>query len=124
MTKILYIEDIEDNITFVQKVVASRGHEFFSARNAEKGLEVALDIHPDLILLDLGLPDADGQTLSVWLRSDPSLEAVPIVALTAWPDDVARSTVEAYHLNGYLCKPFSLADLVRTINAVLGAKPV
>jgi two-component system cell cycle response regulator DivK len=122
MAKILYIEDIEDNITLVQKIVASRGYEFLSARNAEKGLEIAFKERPDLILLDLGLPDADGQTLSVWLRNEPSLENVPIIALTAWPEEVVRHTVEAYNLNGYLCKPFSLKDLVEIIDATLSKK--
>ena len=95
MAKILYIEDIKDNITLVQKIVTSRGHEFMSAENAESGLEMAFELRPDLILLDLGLPDADGQTLSVWMRNDPSLEAVPIIVLTAWPEEVVRHTVEA-----------------------------
>jgi hypothetical protein len=40
--------------------------------------------------------------------------------LTAWPEEVVRQTVDAYNLNGYLCKPFSLADLVKTIETVLG----
>ena len=65
MAKILYIEDIQDNITLVEKIVESRGHEFLFANNAEEGLELAFTEKPDLILLDLGLPDADGQTLSV-----------------------------------------------------------
>lgn len=120
MAKILYIEDIQDNITFVEKIVKSRGHEFLFAKNAEVGLDMAIKIQPDLILLDLGLPDADGQTLSVWLRSDPGLTEIPIVVLTAWPEEVARQTVEAYNLNGYLCKPFPLASLVKMIDSVLG----
>ncbi|MCI0550478.1 MAG: response regulator [Anaerolineae bacterium] len=119
MAKILYIEDIKDNITLVQKIVTSRGHEFMSAENAETGLEMAFAHHPDLILLDLGLPDADGQTLSVWMRNDPILETVPIIVLTAWPEEVARHTVEAYNLNGYLCKPFTMAELVQIIDTVL-----
>lgn len=123
MAKILYIEDIQDNITYVEKVVKSRGHEFLFARNAETGLELALESKPDLILLDLGLPDADGQTLSVWLKGDPSLSAIPIIVLTAWPEEVVRQTVNAYGLNGYLCKPFSLADLVKMLDSVLGTKP-
>jgi two-component system cell cycle response regulator DivK len=123
MAKILYIEDFEDNITFVEKVVTSRGYEFVWAKNAGDGLEKALSEKPDLILLDLGLPDADGQTLSVWLRGDPSLEKIPIIALTAWPEEVVRSTVEAYNLNGYLCKPFGLVDLIQIIEKVLGEKP-
>lgn len=122
MAKILYIEDIRDNITLVQKIVTSRGHEFMSAENAETGLEMAFDLHPDLILLDLGLPDADGQTLSVWLRNDPVLEKIPIIVLTAWPEEVVRHTVEAYNLDGYLCKPFTLAELVQTIDGALSRR--
>jgi two-component system cell cycle response regulator DivK len=121
MAKILYIEDIEDNLTLVQKIIASQGHEFFWAKNAEQGFELAVDTQPDLILLDLGLPDSDGQTLSVWLRSEPALENVPIIVLTAWPEEIARHTVEAYGLNGYLCKPISLTKLIQIIDAALGA---
>ena len=122
MAKILYIEDIKDNIILVQKIVTSRGHEFMSAENAETGLEMAFDLRPDLILLDLGLPDADGQTLSVWMRNDPVLEKVPIIVLTAWPEEVVRHTVEAYNLDGYLCKPFTLAELVQTIEGALSKR--
>lgn len=122
MAKILYIEDIKDNITLVQKIVTSRGHEFMSAENAETGLQMAFDLRPDLILLDLGLPDADGQTLSVWMRNDPILESVPIIVLTAWPEEVVRHTVEAYNLDGYLCKPFTLTELVQTIDQALSKK--
>jgi CheY-like chemotaxis protein len=122
MAKILYIEDIQDNITLVEKIVTSRGHEFLYAKDAEKGLEMAFTSTPDLILLDLGLPDADGQTLSVWLRNDPNTEKVPIIVLTAWPEEVVQHTVEAYNLNGYLCKPFGMQDLLKIINKALGAK--
>jgi two-component system cell cycle response regulator DivK len=122
MARILYIEDIQDNITLVERIVTSRGHELISANNAEKGLEMAFDLHPDLILLDLGLPDADGQTLSVWLRNDPTFESVPIIVLTAWPEEVARHTVEAYNLDGYLCKPFTPTQLVQTIDTALNKK--
>ncbi|HET9907469.1 MAG TPA: response regulator [Anaerolineales bacterium] len=122
MAKILYIEDIQDNVTLVEKIITSRGHEFISAENAEMGLEMAFEGHPDLILLDLGLPDADGQTLSVWMRNDPALEKIPIIVLTAWPEEVVRHTVRAYKLDGYLCKPFTLAELVKIIDGTLSKK--
>jgi two-component system KDP operon response regulator KdpE len=121
MTKILYIEDVEDNLKLVEKIITSQGHDFFWARNAEEGFEMALSKQPDLILLDLGLPDSDGQTLSVWLRDEPALEKVPIIVLTAWPEEVASHTVEAYGLDGYLCKPFSLSRLVQLVDAALGS---
>jgi len=122
MAKILYIEDIEDNLALVQRVTTAQGHELLWADNAEKGFALALEQLPDLILLDLGLPDSDGQTLSVWLRSEPDLEHVPIIVLTAWPEEVARHTVEAYGLDGFLCKPIPLIKLVELIDAALSAK--
>ena len=122
MAKILYIEDFPDNITYVEKIINSLGHEFLSAQNAEAGLELAFSSKPDLILLDLGLPDADGQTLSVWLKGDPVLQSTPIIVLTAWPEEVVRQTVNAYNLNGYLCKPFAMNDLIKLVNSILGDK--
>jgi two-component system cell cycle response regulator DivK len=122
MAKILYIEDIQDNITLVEKIVKSRGHEFMSAQSAEMGLEMAVNTTPDLILLDLGLPDADGQTLSVWLKGNPTLNSIPIIVLTAWPEEVARQTVNAYDLNGFLCKPFAMPDLIKMIDSALEEK--
>ncbi|HNT24109.1 MAG TPA: response regulator [Anaerolineales bacterium] len=119
MAKILYIEDISDNATLARKVLTARGHEFLWAETAESGLEMALAEHPDLILLDLGLPDVDGQTLSVWLRSEPELEHVPLVALTAWPEEVARKMVEAYNLDGYIGKPFNMHHLLKLISDLL-----
>jgi two-component system cell cycle response regulator DivK len=122
MAKILYIEDIEDNLTLVKKIITSSGHDFLWADSAEKGLDLAINARPDLILLDLGLPDSDGQTLSVWLRSEPALESVPIIVLTAWPEEVARHTVEAYDLDGYLCKPINLKELMQLVNDTLDNK--
>ena len=121
MAKILYIEDIPDNATLARKILTKRGHEFLWAETAEGGLEMAVEHQPDLILLDLGLPDVDGQTLSIWLRGEPVLKNTPIIILTAWPEEVAKQTVEAYELNGYLCKPFKLESLMDLINANLDA---
>ena len=122
MAKILYIEDIADNIALAETIVKSQGHEFVPAHNAQTGLELALRFQPDLILLDLGLPDSDGQTLSLWLRNEPSLQGTPILVLTAWPEEVAQQTVKAYGLDGYLCKPFSVIQLIGTINSLLSKR--
>ena len=121
MAKILYIEDFPDNATLAQKVLTKHGHEFLWAQTAEDGLAMALENQPDLILLDLGLPDVDGQTLSIWLRGEQSLEKTPIIVLTAWPEEVARQTVEAYGLNGFLCKPYKLDMLMKIVAENLDA---
>ena len=105
MTTILVIEDIPDNAELVRRIMSARGHEVFHAVDAESGLEMALATQPNLILLDLGLPDHDGLTLAGWLRAEPSLRAVPIIAYTAWPPDTARQMAETYGCDGYIGKP-------------------
>lgn len=120
MTKILLIEDLPDNAALVQRVLSQTGYEVTHAADAETGLEMAVADPPALILLDLGLPDYDGQTLAGWLRAEPKLAGVPIVALTAWPEETAREMVESYGFDGYISKPIvKISQFVAEINTYL-----
>ena len=105
MKKILLIEDVEDTVELVQKILTARGYEFVHAPDAETGLQYALQHLPDLILLDLGLPDYDGQTLAGWIRDEAPLLSTPLIAFTAWPEETARKMVDSYGFNGYISKP-------------------
>ncbi|HLE29411.1 MAG TPA: response regulator [Anaerolineales bacterium] len=119
MSKILVVEDHPDNAELVERVLTARGYQVYRAEDAETGLQMALDHQPDLILLDLGLPDADGQTLVGWMRREPSLANVPIIACTAWPEETARQMVTAYGCNGYIRKPINVAKFADEIAAYL-----
>jgi DNA-binding response OmpR family regulator len=120
MTKILLIEDIPDNAELVRRTLSATDYKVIHAADAETGLHLALAECPDLILLDLGLPDYDGQTLAGWLRAEATLEATPIVALTAWPEATARQMVESYGFDGYICKPITkVATFVSQIQSFL-----
>lgn len=121
MAKILLIEDIADNATLVKKAVQAKKHDFFWAANAANGLKMALDIKPDLILLDLGLPDVDGQTLSTWIKEEKELWDIPLIVMTAWPETTALQMVEAYDLDGYISKPFNLQVFWKTISKFIPA---
>lgn len=120
MTKILIVEDIPDNAELVRRIMSARGYEVFHAVDAETGLEMALSTLPDLILLDLGLPDHDGLTLAGWIRAEASLGNVPIIAYTAWPPDTARQMAETYGCNGYIGKPIgSVKEFAAQIESFL-----
>ena len=122
MTKILLIEDTADTAELVRRILSSRGYEVVHAIDAETGLEMALDQLPDLILLDLGLPDYDGQTLAGWLRAEPVLDATPIVAFTAWPLETARAMVDSYGCNGFISKPIIKAsEFIAQVDSYLKA---
>jgi two-component system, cell cycle response regulator DivK len=117
MPNILLIEDIADNAALVQRVLNPQGYTIRWAATAEAGLSLAEQEIPQLILLDLGLPDIDGQTLVGYLRDLPGLAEVPIIAVTAWPEETARMMVTAYGCNGYISKPIDIRAFIAMINA-------
>lgn len=105
MTRILIVEDIHDNFELARKILSSHGYEIIHAETAESGFQLAFQHRPDLVLLDLGLPDHDGLTLAGWLRADPSFKSLPIIAFTAWPLETAKQMAESYGCNGFVSKP-------------------
>lgn len=120
MTKILLIEDLPDNVELVRKALSRTGYEISHAADAETGLAKALAERPDLILLDLGLPDYDGQTLAGWLRDEITLVDTPIVILSAWPEEAARQVVKSYRCNGYISKPIvKINEFISQVNSYL-----
>lgn len=120
MTKILIIEDMPDTAELARRALSPAGYEVIHAFDAESGLRAARAHLPDLILLDLGLPDYDGQTLAGWLRDVPELSKTPIIAFTAWPQETAKLMVESYGCDGYIPKPIEKAgDFLRVIQSFL-----
>ena len=105
MTKILLVEDMPDNAELARKMLVSGGYEVVHAPDAQTGLHMAKTEKPDLILLDMGLPDYDGQTLAGWLRVGHITAKIPVVAFTAWPEETARQMAQSYGCVGYIRKP-------------------
>ena len=83
MTKILYVEDNEDNVYMLTQRLTRRGYEVIVAENGEQGIEMATAEQPDIILLDLSLPVLDGWEASRRLKGSPETKAIPIIALSA-----------------------------------------
>ncbi|PWH12028.1 MAG: response regulator [Anaerolineae bacterium] len=120
MKKILLVEDIPDTVELVRRALEANNYAMIHAPDAETGLQKALEHHPALILLDLGLPDYDGQTLAGWLRAEPSLQHIPIIAFTAWPQETARAMVTSYGCDGYIPKPIvRVKEFIEQIGAFL-----
>lgn len=119
MANLLLIEDLPDNAALVQRVLQAQNHQIVWVQTAEEALQQAEINLPDLILLDLGLPDLDGQTLVGYLRRIPGLQRVPILVLTAWPEEIARQMVTAYGCDAYLSKPLDIRRLTQIIHTLL-----
>ncbi|HSK65665.1 MAG TPA: response regulator [Anaerolineales bacterium] len=116
---ILYVEDNPDNRTLVRRILLSEDYAMLEAVNAFDALNIRKDNRPDLILMDINMPDMDGYTLTAKIRALPGFERIPILAVTA---NVMRGdkekTLEA-GCDGYIQKPLDIDQLIREVERFL-----
>ena len=119
---ILYVEDNPDNRMLVRRILTAENYKLLEATNAVQAINLLETTTPDLILMDINMPDMDGYTLTTRIRSMPGLERVPILALTA---NVMRGdkekTLEA-GCDGYIQKPLDVDQLIREIEKFLARR--
>ena len=120
MKKVLAADDQVANRELVRALVEHFGHVVFEAGNGIEALQIAREIIPDLILLDLHMPELDGFGVLQELRRDARFTAIPIVALTASAMRGDREKALAAGFAGYIAKPVSLSVLRGQINHWLG----
>jgi two-component system, cell cycle response regulator DivK len=111
MAKILYIEDNPDNMQLVQRVITALGYQFLWAANGLSGIRVVEDEHPDLILLDINLPDIDGYEVARRLRANKNHLYVPIIAITANALKGDAEMALAAGCDVYMSKPVNIREL-------------
>lgn len=112
MANILVIEDNAQSARLVAKILRQHGHDVLVAEDGETGLTMVFEHPLDLVLVDLGLPDIDGQTVVGVIRQQEELNGVPLIAFTAWPEETAISMAKAYGCDGIITKPID----TRTFN--------
>jgi CheY-like chemotaxis protein len=119
MAKILYVEDDFNNIRLVQKMFKFTGHDVMVAQNGTEGIKTALSQHPDLILMDINLPDIDGLEVTRRIRKDVRVKDIPIIALTAHDEPQLRVAAQQAGCNDYLPKPSSRIELLKVVQQYL-----
>jgi len=119
---IVIIEDDNDNLELVRILLSQAGFINYGAPDGRVGLELIHQYHPDLVLLDLTLPQIDGWHLAKQIKSDPEMASIKVIALTAHtlPGDRKRA-LEA-GCDGYLTKPINIPTFIPEINSYLGKK--
>ena len=119
---ILYVEDNPDNRLLVRRILLSEDYALLEATDAKDALNVLQTAQPDLILMDINMPDMDGYTLTAKIKSLPGFERVPILAVTA---NVMRGdkekTLEA-GCDGYIQKPLDIEQLTREIEKFISRR--
>ncbi len=109
--KILYIEDNPENRLLVRRILEAEGYNVVEAVDGPSGLDAAAASPPDLILLDINLPEMDGYELVGKLRQIPGLAKTPIIALTAYALRGDRERILAAGCDGYIQKPIDVDSL-------------
>jgi two-component system cell cycle response regulator DivK len=116
---ILYIEDEPGNRMLVRRVLEAEGFVVSEAANGLSGLEIATQTEPDLILLDINLPEIDGYDLAKQFRETPNLSEVPILAITANVMHGDRERTLEAGCDGYIQKPIDVDQLPEQVRAAL-----
>jgi two-component system cell cycle response regulator DivK len=117
--RILYIEDTFDNRILIKRVLEASGYIVDEAPDGLTGIQIALRNHPDLVLMDINLPDIDGYEVTARLRQMEGFEKIPIVALTANVLDGDRERSLDSGCDGYIPKPVNVDELPDQIAAFL-----
>ena len=125
MSTILIVEDNERNMKLVRDILQHHGHTVVEATTGNDGVRLANARAPDLVLMDIQLPDIDGITALARIRENPALDAVPVLAVSAsvMPDEQHKIVSSGF--DAYLTKPISLKPFLATVARYLkdGRKP-
>jgi CheY-like chemotaxis protein len=119
MSKILVVEDIPANAALACKLLSAAGHDVLMATTAADGVAATREQRPDLVLMDLGLPDMDGTTALQQIRADAGLADTQVVAFTAHAMDGDRDLALRAGFDGYLSKPIDFATFADTVSELL-----
>ncbi len=117
--RILVVDDEDDVINLVSFNLRAAGMEVLVARTGVEAVERARREHPDLVILDLMLPELDGISVCELIRKQPESADTPVIMLTAWATDRARLVGLQAGANDYVTKPFSPRELVRRVQSLL-----
>jgi two-component system, cell cycle response regulator DivK len=119
MATILIVEDNAANMTLGVFLLQRVGHTVLTATDAEAGLTLAAQQHPDLILMDIQLPGMDGLQATALLKRSEATRAIPVIALTALAMKGDEERIRAAGCDGYIAKPLRYQDFLATVAATL-----
>ena len=116
---VLVVDDISDNLILMSLSLQDMGYRVLTANNGEEAVAVARRARPDIILMDIAMPELDGLGATRQIRSHPEMLGVPIIAVTAFATDGFRKAAFDVGFNGYLTKPIDFERLENLIKMLL-----
>ena len=117
--RILVVEDQEDNRQIIRDMLTFTDYEIVEAESGEAALALVATKRPDLILMDIQLPGIDGYEATRWIKADPALRSIPIIAVTSYALSGEEQKARAAGVDDYVPKPYSPRQLLAKIRQYL-----
>jgi two-component system cell cycle response regulator DivK len=117
--KVLIVEDNELNMKLFHDLIEACGHEILETRDGIEALKLARLHRPDLILMDIQLPEVSGLEVTRWLKEDDELRSIPVIAVTAFAMKGDEEKIRSGGCEAYIAKPISVSNFLDTIGRFL-----
>src|SRR4030095_361651 len=118
--KVMIVEDNELNMKLFRDLIEASGYETVRTRNGLEALDLARAHHPDLILMDIQLPEVSGLEVTKWLKEDDELRKIPVIAVTAFAMKGDEERIREGGCEAYISKPISVSTFLDTIRQFIG----
>src|SRR6195256_4962783 len=117
---VMIVEDNELNMKLFHDLLEAHGYDTIGTRSGTEALDLARRHHPDLILMDIQLPEVSGLEVTKWLKEDQELRSIPVVAVTAFAMKGDEERIREGGCEAYIPKPISVTSFLETVRRFLG----
>jgi len=116
---VLVVEDNELNMKLFHDLLEAHGYNILQTKDGMEALQIARDHRPDLILMDIQLPEVSGLEVTKWIKEDDNLKAIPVIAVTAFAMKGDEEKIREGGCEAYIAKPISVANFLQTVERFL-----
>lgn len=116
---VLIVEDNELNMKLFHDLLEAQGYEILQTRDGMEALKMAREHKPDLILMDIQLPEVSGLEVTKWIKEDDDLKSIPIIAVTAFAMKGDEEKIREGGCEAYIAKPISVSNFLATVEKFL-----
>src|ERR1700744_5597039 len=118
--RVLIVEDNDLNMKLFHNLLEAHGYDILQTKDGMEALQLARQHHPDLILMDIQLPEVSGLEVTKWIKEDESLKTIPVVAVTAFAMKGAEEVIRQGGCEAYISKPISVTSFLDTVRRFIG----
>lgn len=118
--RVLIVEDNELNMKLFRDLLEAHGYATLQTRDGMEALKIVRESRPDLVLMDIQLPEVSGLEVTRWLKADEELKGIPVIAVTAFAMKGDEEKIRAAGCDGYLPKPIAVNKFLEAVRGFLG----